>query len=240
MWDLMINLLASAIAGAAVWLAQYALRHRSRRRLRGFFGLTGGAPCVIYVSRHASSPRLNSVHRYDMGALMELAVLARDCGSRPEIASFEDPPAGIGTVTEFCVGGPSHNPRTAQHLRWLLPGVRVGADSPERLTIAVGDREFTREEGAYEYVLLARVLAPEGGRPVFVLGGQTALTNQAAARYLGRHHRRLGREYGDGPFCLVLRVVAPPAYGANVVELAADVTADALRPLPVPQEQPAA
>lgn len=228
MWDLTINLAASAIAGTVVWLAQYALRRRKRQRMRRFFGLAGGSRCMFFVSRHASSPNPNSVHRSDMGALLELAVIARDCGSRPEIASFDDPPVGVGALTEFSVGGPTFNPRTARHLRWLLPGVAMVGGGPEPLNITVGERSFPREIGVYEYVLLARLFGPNGGQPIFILCGQTALSNQAAARYLRTHHQRLARDHADGQFCLMLRIVDPPAYGGSVVELVADVTAESL------------
>ncbi|MBB5868208.1 hypothetical protein F4553_001587 [Allocatelliglobosispora scoriae] len=230
MWDLTINLAASAIAGLAVWLAQYALRRRRLERKRKFFGLAKDAQCTFYVARHASSPRVNSVHRLDMAALMELSMIAGDCGSRPEIASFDDPPSGIGAATEFTVGGPGTNPRTSQHLRWLLPGVTAGEDGKELLTIHVGDRAFSREAGVYEYVLLARVFPPNGGLPVFILYGQTAPTNQAAARYLAERYSRLARDHADRAFCLMLRIVDPPAYGNSVIEFVADVTAEALRP----------
>jgi hypothetical protein len=77
-----------------------------------------------------------------------------------------------------------------------------------------------------QYVLLARIGRPGGGRPVFLLAGQTALTNLAAARYLVREQRALSRAYhADQPFCLVLRVTEPAAYGTDFVELAADVSA---------------
>ena len=73
--------------------------------------------------------------------------------------------------------------------------------------------------------------AGAGGRPVFVLIGQTAVTNLAAARFLGANHRALRRTYGErADFCLVLRVVEPGAYGADRVELEADVTAEATTP----------
>jgi len=229
-WDLTINLVASAIAAAAVWLAQYAVRLRSLQRKRRFFGLHRGSQCTFFVSRHASSPNPNSVHRQDMGALVDLAVVAHDCGSRAEIASFDDPPVGIGAVTEFSVGGPTHNPRTAQHLHRLLPGVTVATDDPELLTIGAGPHEFSRERDVYEYMLVARAYASDGGAPVFVLSGQTALSNQAAARYLTTRYRRLARDHGNRPFCLVLRIVDPPAYGSGIVELVADVTAHAFRP----------
>ncbi|GAA1607966.1 hypothetical protein ACFQY4_33755 [Catellatospora bangladeshensis] len=240
MWDLTINLLASAIAGAAVWLTQYALRRRRLHRMRTFFGLAAEAPCVFFVSRHASSPHPNSVHRADMGALLELAVIARDCGSRPQIASFEDRPLGLGELTEFSVGGPTFNPRTESHLRRMLPGVDVSGTSPRPLTFTIGGQVYECKPGRVEYVLVARVFGPNGGRPVFVLCGQTALSNQAGARHLRAEYAQLGKTYGDRPFSLMLRVVDTDAYGPAVVDQITDVTADATTPLPQPQEPAAA
>jgi hypothetical protein len=85
-------------------------------------------------------------------------------------------------------------------------------------------------------VLLARLTAGDrpDTRPVFLFCGQRAITNQAAARYLARHHERLARRHGSGSFVLLLRVVNSEAYGPDVVELVADVTQDARTPLPEP------
>jgi hypothetical protein len=66
---------------------------------------------------------------------------------------------------------------------------------------------------------------------VFVLAGQTAPANLAAARYLAARHRPLFHQFGpDRPFCLILRVVEPAVYGADFVELVADVTEVAFHP----------
>lgn len=69
--------------------------------------------------------------------------------------------------------------------------------------------------------------AGEGGRPTFLIC-QTAVSNIAGVRYLARHHRELARRHGrSGTFSLLLRVVQPEDYGADVVELVGDVTAEA-------------
>ena len=82
--------------------------------------------------------------------------------------------------------------------------------------------------------LLARLTAgqPDQSRPVFLFCGQTAITNQAATRYLARNHERLARKYGDNSFVLLLKVVNSHAYGPDVAELVADVTRAAQTPLP--------
>jgi hypothetical protein len=226
MRDLLINLLASVIAGVAVWAAGRLVRYRRLARERAFFGLTGGAASLLSVARHFSSPRENSVHRRDVAALVELASVARECGARADLGGDRELAQQFGRQTEFCVGGPGANPRTATHLRTILRGVTF----PEPGTTVVADREYTAESTIAEYVVLARAWGPAGGKPVFILAGQTAPTNLAAARYLGRQHRRLYREYGaDRPFCLVLRVVEPAVYGTDFTELVADVTAVAFR-----------
>ena len=240
MRDLLVNLLASVLAGVAVWLFERLRRYRRAARRRAFFGIRRGTTCLLAVSKHASSPSQLSVHRRDVAALVELATIARDCDGRADLITEDDAPRGVGRVTEFCVGGPAGNPRMAAHLRALLPTVRVealpadpaaaGAAAGDLdLPLSVGGVTFRREPGRAEYVVLARVFGPgtnpEGGRPVFLLSGQTARTNLAAARYLAARHEALFRRYGaTGRFCLVLRILEPDAYGADLAELAADLT----------------
>ena len=225
MRDLLTNLLASVIAGAAVWLAQWAVRYRRLARQRAFFALAAGETAQMAVARHYTSPRENSVHRQDVAALVELATIARECGARSDLADAAELAQGFGRMTEFCVGGPGANPRTATHLRTMLHGVTFDRD-----TIHAGGLTYRHSAGA-EYVVLARAWGPGGGKPVFVLAGQSATTNLAAAVYLGRRRRELARAYrGDRPFCLVLEVVEPAVYGTEHTVQVADVSATAFRP----------
>jgi hypothetical protein len=229
--DLLVNLLASVVAGTAVWSSQRLLRYQRLARKRAFFGLDRSTTCLLAVSRHGASSNELSVHRQDVAALVELATIAKDCGRQAELIASDQAAPGIGRVTEFCVGGPVTNPRAAAHLRSLLPGVHYDYDPgvAEQQPITVGTTTFRRDPGRAEYAVLARVVGPAGGRPVFLLGGQRARTNLAAARFLAVRHRELHRSYGRSrPFCLVLRVVEPAVYGPDFVEIAADVTDEAL------------
>ncbi|BCJ55124.1 hypothetical protein Asp14428_65990 [Actinoplanes sp. NBRC 14428] len=229
MGDLLINLLASVIAGAAVWIAQFAVRRRRLDRERAFFGLTAGATCLLVASRHATSNREHSVHRRDVAALVELATIVRECGARPDLIGGNDPVHELGRVAEFCVGGPGPNPRSAAHLHTVLLGVEYAEYDWQhaggaKLAFTVGGHEYvhTPETG---YALLARFWGPAGGRPVVYLGGLTAGGNLATARLLATRHRELVRKYGtDRPFCLVLRVREPAAYGTDFTEIVADVS----------------
>jgi hypothetical protein len=234
--DLVVNIAAGLLTAVLLWLAQWSLRRRRLQRTRDFFGLQAGADCLLVVNRHASSANELSVHRRDVFALLELAGLIKLCGARAEVVSHDEVRRGFGEKAEFCIGGPSSNSRTAAHLKWKLPGVdiasRLGATAPgpsDGLPIRIGDVTFSREPGA-GYVLLAKVVAEEQPRPVFVISGQTAVTNQAAVRYLVAHERKLARKYGTkGGFCAILKVINPEAYGPDVVEWAADVTDTAFR-----------
>ncbi|GIF74327.1 hypothetical protein [Asanoa siamensis] len=235
MQDLAINLVASALAAVAAWLIQRGIRYRRLARMRAFFGLREGAPSLLIAGRHWSSPRVSSVHRNDMGAIVELGAIVKECGGRADLVPAAEAPKELGKVTEFCIGGPESNPRTAAHLAALLPGVRVTTfeEAGEGVPIIVGEARYERLPHEEAHVVLARALPT--AHPVFLLIGQTALSNLAAARYLASHHRDLRRRYGDdSPFCLVLKVRQPGAYGPDLVQVVADATPTAFDGTPPP------
>ena len=78
---------------------------------------------------------------------------------------------------------------------------------PDRGAFQIGAERYRMEPGVAEYVLLARLTAGQDARPVFLFCGQRAITNQAATRYLARHHEKLARKHGGNSFCLLLKVV---------------------------------
>jgi hypothetical protein len=179
-----------------------------------------------------------SLARHDAFALLELAAFIKECGAHAEVLAHDTAWQGFGARTEFCIGGPVANLRLAAHLRSMLPGVEINTDTapgPDQGAITVGGETYRLEKGAVEYVLLARLAAArESGndRPVFLSAGQRGIANQAATRYLARHHARLARKHGlDGTFCLLLRVVNSTAYGSDVVELVGEVTKAATTPV---------
>ncbi|MFJ9694699.1 hypothetical protein [Kitasatospora sp. NPDC101183] len=232
--NVVLGLVASAISAALGWLAQAVRRRRRIERVRRFFGLPAGSECLIVVNRQPASTHAKSVSRSDVYALMELAALVKECGSRAELVGHEEVRQGLGNKAEFCIGGPASNERTAAHLTSRLPGVaHVPAPDTLVLNLAVGDTEFRHvtgsdPSGGQSFVLIARLQASPESRPAFLISGLTATANRAGVRYLVAHHRELARRYGqDGTFALVLRVVNPEAYGPDMVELAADVTAEA-------------
>lgn len=238
-WNVLINIVASGITGAVVWLGQRALWGRRVRRRGRFFGLRRGEECLLVVPHHPSSPRERSVNRDDVVVLLELSGLLEGCGARPRVVFHDQAVEGMGQSAEFCIGGPSANARSAAHLRRALPGLVIhpyDRHDPERLAFHIGGEVYLYEEGVTEHAVVAKIAGPGMRRPVFVICGQTATANQGAVDYLLAHRPELVREHGlDGRFGLVLRIVQPAAYGRHSVELARDATRELFAPpLPVP------
>lgn len=239
---IVVGVLVVGIPALLGWFARTYLLSRRLRRKQRFFGLPAHSECVLVVNRDPAGPD-GSVARREVFALLELSALIKDCGAHADIVAHDETQQGFGERTEFCLGGPATNRRTAAHLQSLLPGVRFGARSasgPEQAAFTVGGERHPAEKGVAEHVLLARLTAGgEGTRPVFLLAGQSSVTHHAAARYLARHQARLTRRYGrKGTFCLLLKVLNSEAYGPDVVELVGDVTRAATTPPPGGTEEP--
>ena len=237
--NLVLGVAASALSAGLGWLAQTLRRRRRLSRTREFFGMAEGTECLLVVPRHAKLPDGAAVALHDAYALMELAALVKQCGAHASIMSHARVRQGIGTKAEICLGGPSVNSRMAAHLAWRFPGVRIGEwtgpGSP--MAITAGEHSYSRVPDEAEYALLARIPGAQTRRPVFLICGQTPVSNQAAVRYLVEHQRQLMRSYGlDKPFCLVVKAVNTPAYGPDVVESAGDLTREATT---APQAAPA-
>ncbi|MBL1083948.1 hypothetical protein JK359_18565 [Streptomyces actinomycinicus] len=236
--NIVLGVMAAGVSASLGWLARTYLWRRRLRRKQVFFGLPDHSESLLVVNRNAGGPEL-SVMRHDVFALLELSALIKDCNAHAQVVAHDATQQGFGERTEFCLGGPASNRRMAAHLSSLLPGVRINVEAeagPELGAFRIGGNDYRMDGGKSEYVLLARLTA--GGRhdarPVFLFCGQRAITNQAATRYLARHHERLARKHGNGSFVLLLKVVNSQAYGPDVVELVADVTRAAQTPLPEP------
>jgi hypothetical protein len=223
--NIVLGVVAAGITASLGWISRTYFWRRGLHRKQAFFGLPGHSECLLVVNRESGGDV--AVHRHDVFALLELSALIKDCGAHTRIVQHDATQQGFGERTEFCLGGPASNRRMVAHLSTLLPGVTINTRSepgPDRGAYEIGSERYVAEPGVAEYVLLARLTAGEGARPVFLFCGQRAITNQAASRYLARHHEKLARKYGRGSFCLLLKVVNSQAYGPDVVELVADVT----------------
>ncbi|MGX1116716.1 hypothetical protein RKD37_002079 [Streptomyces ambofaciens] len=209
--NIVLGVLAAGISATLGWLARTYLWKRKLRRKQAFFGLPDSSESLLVVNRDpaASEP---AVHRFDVFALLELSALIKDCGAHAQVVTQDMVAQGFGERTEFCVGGPGSNRRMVAHMAAMLPGVRMNVDpepGPDRGAFQIGSERYRLEAGVTEYVLLARLTAGDRreARPAFLFCGQRAITNQAATRYLARHHEKLARKHGNNSFVLLLKVV---------------------------------
>ncbi|MYR42745.1 hypothetical protein [Streptomyces sp. SID5910] len=237
--NIVLGVIAAGISAALGWLARTYLWKRKLRRKQAFFGLPANAESLLVVNRDPATSE-PAVHRFDVFALLELSALIKDCGAHVQVVTQDTVHQGFGERTEFCVGGPGSNRRMVAHMAAMLPGVRINVDpepGPDRAAFQIGAERYRMDPGVTEYVMLARLTAGDRreARPVFLFCGQRAITNQAATRYLARHHERLARKHGNNAFVLLLKVVNSQAYGPDVVELVGDVTRAAASPLPTPE-----
>jgi hypothetical protein len=237
--NIVLGVIAAGISATLGWLARTYLWKRKLRRKQAFFGLPENAESLLVVNRDPSTSE-PAVHRFDVFALLELSALIKDCGAHVQVVTQDTVHQGFGERTEFCVGGPGSNRRMVAHMAAMLPGVRINVDpepGPDRAAFQIGGERYRMDPGVTEYVLLARLTAGDRreARPAFLFCGQRAITNQAATRYLARHHERLARKHGKNSFVLLLKVVNSQAYGPDVVELVGDVTRAATSPPPAPE-----
>jgi hypothetical protein len=234
--NIVLGVVAAGISAALGWVARTSVWKRKLRRKQAFLGLPENSESLLVVNRDPAATE-PAVHRFDVFALLELSALIKDCGAHVLVVTQDTAHQGFGERTEFCVGGPGSNRRMMAHIAAMLPGVRVNIDpepGPDRGAFQIGGERYRMDPGITEYALLARLTAGDRreARPVFLFCGQRAITNQAATRYLARHHERLARKHGSGSFVLLLKVINSQAYGPDVVELVGDVTRAAQSPLP--------
>jgi hypothetical protein len=227
--NIVLGLATSILSGGSVWTWQRANETRALRGRTTFFGLRPGGLCLIVMNHKYDKP--GSTAHADVHALIEVATLAKELGARISVRSCDEMRESNADRTEFCIGGPESNPRTAGHLAAHLPGVAV---RPYHVTrqdsgaIVVGDRQFLLERGERERALVAKFTPAGASQPVFLICGQAPVTNQAAVHYLKREHRALMKSLESiDQFCLVILVVSPKVYGHEAVSLEADVTAAA-------------
>jgi hypothetical protein len=229
--DVVTGLVAAGVSGTAVWVWQRGRGVRTRRGKAAFFGLRPGRDCLVVMNRHWRSP--NAVARSDVYALLEVGSLADELGCTVSVQSSDELREGVGDRTEFCIGGPDSNARAAAHLVAFVPGVtfRPYSDAREPLGIVVGDQRFVREPDKREYALVAKFRPPNAANPVFLICGQTAITNRAAIHFVKDQYSTLRRSLASvDRFSLIVRVTAPDVYGHKMVELQEDVTATAFAP----------
>lgn len=230
-----IGLLTSMLSAAFVWLWQRGRNTRALHRKSRFFGMRPGETCIVVMNHKWDRPGVATHH--DVQAMVEAVVLARELDCEVSMRVSGDFRDSNGPCAEFCIGGPENgsNVRTAGHLEHNLPGIEVRpfSDRPDSMAFVVGEETFPWDRGRREHVLVAKFRPLSATRPVFVVCGQSAVTNHAAMVFLRRSYRELSARLASTErFCLILRVDAIATYGVHGTRLARDVSASAFEPRP--------
>ncbi|OHV40893.1 MULTISPECIES: hypothetical protein [Pseudofrankia] len=225
--NIVIGLLTSVISGGAVWAWQRASGARVLRRKALFFGLERGGTCLVILNNKWDAPGSTSHH--DVHAMIEVAVLASEAACPVSVQSSTGFRESNGNRTEFCIGGPESNSRTAGHVASQLPGVTVHPVHPTRAdsaALTVGDQQFALDRGRREYALVAKFTPTGASRPVVLICGQTAISNRAAIHFLRQEFHAVSNAVGAiDRFCVMIRVDGSNTYGHQAAVLDRDVTA---------------
>jgi hypothetical protein len=100
----------------------------------------------------------------------------------------------------------------------MRPYNAAGGDSLAFVTGEGQDKKtYLRAPGQLEFAVVAKFTRTEAPRPVFVICGQTAITNWAAVHFLRDRYSTLEVESSD-QFCLLLTLREPKLYGHHEVE----------------------
>jgi hypothetical protein len=215
--DLLLGVVAGLLTSAVLASVTLVLRERARRSDAGWFGAKRGDAWVAALSRHWAGHDAAAFE--EIATVAELARLADNLGCSITVLP-NDQVDVVGESTEFTIGGPATNRRTAAYVRAWLPDVSYfsHAEGPSDLLDFDIQGTVYRQKPGVEYALLARLTPRRDARPVFIIAGQWARTNVAAARYLRQNHRALRRRFDRTPFGLVLANRDADTFGSSMVD----------------------
>ncbi|GGU41816.1 hypothetical protein GCM10010211_01120 [Streptomyces albospinus] len=224
-----MGLVTSLLSGGFVWLWERGKRTRKLYRKASFFGVRPGETCLVVLPSKHNSPR--TVHRRDVQAVVQIAMLAGELGCQVSVAT-DTFRGSNGDHTEFCVGGPlgDANVRAGGHLAAYLPGVTIHpySDRPDSVAFSVGGDQYLFDHGNEEYALVAKFTPQESSRPVVLVCGQSALANQAAIHFLRREYAQVAREIAsEERYCLLIKISNIRTYEFHRAILERDVSAAA-------------
>lgn len=168
-----------------------------------------------------------AIHQDDVYTFIEILRIVNEVGGQPVIVPHNQTIEAAGTLTEFCIGGPLSNSRTKAHLSNYLKGVIINPydDTKNSMAILTKEDMFFYERGEKEYSVLAKFWPKTENAPIFLICGQTAVSNRAAAYFLAQNYDSyLRMKFDDKPFCLVLCVPSPMSYSYKMVEIVKDIT----------------
>ena len=227
--DFLIGIITSIVTGLAVWLWQKIRQSQILNSNSKFFGLKLGDECLVVLGQYRGQ---NATSHNDIDSVVGAIKLIHEIGCRVKVASSDKTIESPGDITEFCIGGPGSNERTKIHLDTFLKDIQMNPYAHETAPLAIITKKKTYkyENGENEYAVLAKFKPKPNGKPVFLICGQTGFSNKGAVYFLEQNYNKgIKKKYGNGEFCLIVRVVSPWSYGHKSVEQVDDITEIAFR-----------
>lgn len=218
-----INIISSFIFGfiTGTWVN---LRNKySKRSKRKFFKIHKGDLVYITINERSNSPKTMS-HR-DILTLMETSKIANDLEGEILLEPIDTAKIAPGNQVEFCIGGIDSNKRSKIFLSKFFRNISMNSfKDSNSLRISVDGINYDYVKGKRAYAILARIFPTLTSKPIFLLCGQTSLSNRAAAYYLEKNYNLLLKKYRKKSFCMVLEIEDFEYFGFKSGRLAEDVT----------------
>ena len=228
--DLLIGIATSIITGVTVWFWQKIQQSRLLNRKAQFFGLRSKDECLVILGNYRGQP---ATSHGDIDSMVESVKVIHSLGHDVRVAAFEKAIESPGECSEICIGGPASNYRTGMHLSAFFNDIYMNPHDAEtdRLAIITRKKTYRYEAGETEYALLSKFFPKVGGKPVFLICGQTAFATKGAGYYLAKHFDgSIRKKYGDNEFCFIVRIISPWTFGHKSVELVDDISKVAFKP----------
>lgn len=227
LFEIMIGIATSIIIGGTVYIFHKLKKLKRFNIESNFFMINPDIQCY-FVMNHAY--QTNRINHNDVYALFELSKIIQELKGELEIFPVTGVQIAPGDNTEFCIGGPDSNIRSKEHIETYLTGINVktySEDSPT-IEIKVKDKIFKYNQYKKEYVILSKIMPLNKEFPIFLISGQSSITNRGAAYYLVNNYSQIIKKYGTTEqFCYILCINNSKLYGYKTIELVEDITESA-------------
>ena len=222
--DIGTGVIAIVLASGLTLFSQKTRRHLKNGRIAEFLCVHAGESCAItlntsprgMISSSSEAKGTRVMTHNDAYAVFEIYQMVDRVGGSVDLYEPDSPPPA--DRVEFCLGGPRSNRRTEDLLKEFLPNIsmrdalisdRVPDPSRQPQDIILEDdpenpTRFECKRDHREYVILARVMRHEPKKCIFIVAGQTSITNHAAMYFLKRNLDKLHHRFGNRSFCLIL------------------------------------
>lgn len=219
--EIALGIVTSVITGLAVWFWSKFRFNRKDRLKAKFFGMKKGEAVFCTINQHPAGPKLMS--HGDILTLFDVTKVAHELSAEIIIKPTDEARLTPGDQVEFCIGGIDSNPRTKVFLDKYFNGLKMKSyKDSESLKIYTNNESFSYIKAKKAFSILAKFYPENKKNPVFLICGQTNISNRAAGYYLNSNFEDLYAKYKEQPFCLIIGVEDFHLFGYKSAKLIGD------------------